>query len=81
MTAVLFVLIVSSTASPVACNPFRQSLRLCHLPQGDGFRSGGKVSGIAQRRPLGGAGTPSGVTEGVKRRLTSSSAVAHTAPD
>ena len=26
-------------------------------PQGDGFRGGGKVSGIAQRRPLGGAGT------------------------
>ena len=25
-------------------------------PQGDGFRGGGKVSGIAQRRPLGGAG-------------------------
>ena len=50
-------------------------------PQGDGFRSGGKVSGIAQRRPLGGAGTPSGVTEGVKRRLTSASAAVHTAPD
>ena len=27
-----------------------------HLPQGDGFSGGGKVSGIAQRRPLGGAG-------------------------
>ena len=26
-------------------------------PQGDGFSNGGKVSGIAQRRPLGGAGT------------------------
>ena len=25
-------------------------------PQGDGFRDGGKLSGIAQRRPLGGAG-------------------------
>ena len=37
--------------------PFRHRLRRCHLPQGDGFRGGGKVSGIAQRRPLGGAGT------------------------
>ena len=27
-----------------------------HLPQGDGFSGGGKVVGIAQRRPLGGAG-------------------------
>ena len=27
-----------------------------HLPQGDGFSGGGKVSGIAIRRPLGGAG-------------------------
>ena len=26
-----------------------------HLPQGDGFSSGGKLSGIAIRRPLGGA--------------------------
>ena len=26
-----------------------------HLPQGDGFGSGGKLSGIAIRRPLGGA--------------------------
>ena len=25
-------------------------------PQGDGFRGGGKVSGVAIRRPLGGAG-------------------------
>ena len=37
-----------------------------HLPQGDGFRGGGKVSGIAQRRPLGGAGCErSEQTEGV----------------
>jgi hypothetical protein len=27
-----------------------------HLPQGDGFCGSGKVVGIAQRRPLGGAG-------------------------
>ena len=38
-----------------------------HLPQGDGFRGGGKVSGIAQRRPLGGAGCErSEQTEGVQ---------------
>ena len=36
--------------------PFRHRLRRCHLPQGDGFSGSGKVSGIAQRRPLGGAG-------------------------
>ena len=36
--------------------PFRHRLRRCHLPQGDGFRGGGKLSGTAQRRPLGGAG-------------------------
>ena len=28
-------------------HPFRQSLRLCHLPQGDGFSGGGKVTGQA----------------------------------
>ena len=40
----------------------------CHLPQGDGFSSGGKVSGIAIRRPLGGAGCErSEQTEGVQR--------------
>ena len=39
-----------------------------HLPQGDGFSSGGKVSGIAQRRHLGGAGCErSEQTEGVFR--------------
>ena len=48
--------------------PFCQSLRLCHLPQGDGFNGSGKVSGIAQRRPLGGAGTAQAVTEGVLRQ-------------
>ena len=37
-----------------------------HLPQGDGFSGGDKVSGIAQRRPLGGAGCErSEQTEGV----------------
>ena len=37
-----------------------------HLPQGDGFSGGGKVSGIAKRRPLGGAGIEqSEMTEGV----------------
>ena len=37
-----------------------------HLPQGDGFSSGDKVSGTAQRRPLGGAGCErSEQTEGV----------------
>ena len=37
-----------------------------HLPQGDGFSGGGKVSGIAKRRPLGGAGCErSEQTEGV----------------
>ena len=35
-----------------------------HLPQGDGFSGGGKVVGIAQRRPLGGAVEHS-ETEGV----------------
>ena len=35
-----------------------------HLPQGDGFRGGDKVSGTAKRRPLGGAGERS-ETEGV----------------
>ena len=44
--------------------PFRQSLRLCHLPQGDGFSGGGKLCGNAERRPLGGAGERS-ETEGV----------------
>ena len=35
-------------------------------PQGDGFRGSGKVSGTAQRRPLGGAGCErSEQTEGV----------------
>mgnify|MGYP004575054755 CR=1 FL=1 len=45
--------------------PFRHRLWRCHLPQGDGFSGGGKVSDIAQRRPLGGAGErsePEGVT-------------------
>ena len=42
-----------------------------HLPQGDGskgtaFSGGGKVSGIVQRRPLGGAGERS-EPEGVLR--------------
>ena len=44
--------------------PFRQSLRLCHLPQGDGFSGGGKLCGNAERRPPGGAGERS-ETEGV----------------
>ena len=45
--------------------PFRHRLRRCHLPHGDGFGDGGKVSDIAIRRPLGGAGErcePEGVT-------------------
>ena len=38
------------------------------VPQGDGFSGSGKVSGIAQRRPLGGAGCErSEQTEGVFR--------------
>ena len=46
--------------------PFRQSLRLCHLPQGDGFRGGGRLSGIAKSRPLGEGGCErSEQTEGV----------------
>ena len=46
--------------------PFRHRLRRCHLPQGDGFSGGGKVSGTVQRRPLGGAGCErSEQTEGV----------------
>ena len=49
--------------APVAY-PFRQSLRLCHLPQGDGCSGGGKLCGNAERRPLGGAGERS-ETEGV----------------
>ena len=44
-----------------------------HLPQGDGFSSGGKVSGIAIRRPLGGAGCErSEQTEGVSSLQASS---------
>ena len=40
-----------------------------HLPQGDGFSGGGKVSSIAIRRPLGGAGCErSEQTEGVLSR-------------
>jgi len=46
---------VGDWGSSLLAYPFRQSLRLCHLPQGDGFSGGGKVSGIAQRRPLGGS--------------------------
>ena len=42
-----------------------------HLPQGDGFSGGGKVSGIAIRRPLGGAGERS-EPEGVSSPQTSS---------
>ena len=43
------------------------------VPQGDGFSSGGKVSGIAIRRPLGGAGCErSEQTEGVSSLQTSS---------
>ena len=39
-----------------------------HLPQGDGFSGGGKLRGIAIRRPLGGAGCErSEQTEGVFR--------------
>ena len=37
-----------------------------HLPQGDGFRGGGKLCGSAKRRPLGGAGALA--PEGVNRR-------------
>ena len=44
-----------------------------HRPQGDGFSSGGKASGIAIRRPLGGAGCErSEQTEGVSSLQTSS---------
>ena len=49
-----------------------------HLPQGDGFRGGGKVSGIAQRRPLGGAGFAQQRLRGVfpqRRAFTESGAV------
>ena len=43
------------------------------VPQGDGFSSGGKVSGIAIRRPLGGAGCErSEQAEGVSSLQTSS---------
>ena len=42
-----------------------------HLPQGDGFSGGGKVSGVAIRRPLGGAGErsePEGVAPARRNR-------------
>ena len=50
-----------------------------HLPQGDGFRGGGQLYGIAKSRPLGEGGlTQSGKTEGVslqqKSRRTKSAA-------
>ena len=48
--------------------PFRHRLRRCHLPQGDGFSSSGKVSGSVQRRPLGGAAERS-EAEGVLREF------------
>ena len=56
-------------ASGFGSHPFRHRLRRCHLPQGDGFSGGGKVYGIAIRRPLGGAGCErSEQTEGVLSR-------------
>jgi len=39
-------------------------------PKGTPFGGDGKVSGIAQRRPLGGAGTAQAVTEGVRSSPT-----------
>ena len=49
----------SATPSVIACGD-------ATFPKGTAFGGGGKVSGNAQRRPLGGAGTPSGVTERVR---------------
>ena len=47
---------------PPQSAPFVRS----QLPQGDAFRGGGKLSGIAKSRPLGEGGlTRSGKTEGV----------------
>ncbi len=52
-------------------HPFHHRLRRCHLPQGDGFSSGGKLCDSAERRPLGGAGCErSEQTEGVKSRAS-----------
>ena len=45
--------------------PFRQSLRLCHLPQGDGFGGGSKVSGIAKKASPWGSWLCVAKTEGV----------------
>ena len=36
--------------------PFRHGYRRATFPKGTAFGGSGKVSGIAQRRPLGGAG-------------------------
>ena len=45
-------------------HPFRHGYRRDTFPKGTAFGGGGKVSGIAQRRPLGGTGERS-ETEGV----------------
>lgn len=55
MTAVLFVLIVSFADSPAAGNSFRQSLRLCYIPQGDGFKAIPESFPSRHRRFLGGS--------------------------
>ncbi len=45
MTAVLFVLIVSSVASPAACNPFRLvASRQATFPKGTALGYAGKFS-------------------------------------
>ena len=50
-------------------DPFRHRLWRCHLPQGDGFRAGRKLCGIAIRRPLGGVGERS-EPEGVRSQAS-----------
>lgn len=47
-------------------NPFRlAAARQATFPKGTALGGDGKLSGIAKRRPLGGAGTAQAVTEGV----------------
>ena len=48
------------------CTPSVKAYGFATFPKGTAFRCGGKLSGIAKRRPLGGAGERS-ETEGVKK--------------
>ena len=86
MTAVLFVLIVSSTASPAAGNPFHQSLRqgepsqaycVRQLPRKGSFKHLPVRSKKAP--PFGGAGIEQ--SEMTERVISAFSAAVRTAPD